>query len=585
MFRSEKPRAAVISGSDVLIEWHDEGQGVWSHSVPKKWKADQHPGGNPQWVYFNGLPLERASSREGLLPGFFHLNLDARRVFVSPPERLSLEKASVEYAFREGLICPKIGPYPGFNDSPIVLDDIHIIGFTLRHNADWFRGQAALCIVGKRWLVENNLIQRSSYKGMTMGRSFQCVARNNLIEWCGDQGVGGTANVNLLFEGNTVRYNNWRLFDWGNEGGGSKWLKTLDSSVRLNEFAYNHGPGIWFDAMNCGNVYEQNICHDNSARGLFAEISWDEIIQDNVSYNNIDSGIHISHSPDVIARRNVVFNNGAGVYLGGNYTRPNDHDRKIYESELKRVATIPGIDPMRVRRWEANYLKYWVVPKAHTLTDCQVLENIFFDNGVAMIEDRDYRKPSEIDQFVNNFSDHNIFWAPTESDLACVSWQNPYKSLAAWQTASKRDAHSVFADPRAPATKLPKWAADKRPSWDLKLRTLRQVQALAVTNGLVRSPMAMIALGRVYRSPDVEPMTLEDKGIKAFKFDVDGQPVIGLWTTKVKDRRRLRLPLRQRSVTVENGYLQTSERRVTNGVLDLLVTYSPTYVYEGVARR
>ncbi len=573
VFRSEEPRKAVVSGAEVLAEPKSEGLGVYSYPIAKPGNC-AYLGGNPQWVYLDGLPMERADTRDRLVPGTFHQDIDGQRVYVSLPEGREITDAALEYACREGLFS---------SDTP--LDDIHIKGFALHYTANWFRGKGPIRISGRRWLVEDNHVKWTSYGGVQVTNSNGCVVRGNLIEWAGCEGIGGGYNVDLLLENNTVRYHNWRSFMWGNEGGGSKFTCTIDARYCGNEFAFNYGPGLWSDACATGTLYEKNICHDNTVRSLFSEINWDEVMQDNIVYNTGEAGINISNGPGMVIRRNIVFNNGIGIGLGGNYTRPNDHGQKWYLTAKARMAAVPGISHHKATQWESGFLKYFVAPKAHLNNNCVIWDNILFDNCRAMMEGRDYRTASPMDAFINNFSDYNIYWAASEKTLFNHSYTYQYDDLAAWRKASNRDEHSVVADPRAPSTKLPEWAQACRKDWDLKMRSITEVDGIrddGVRQELHRSPMAQVAIGRMLRSPYLEAVKFEDPRVRGALFEVEGEKTLALWTTSPAERRYVRLRLEQPQVTIENGYLEKKARALPGGCVDVLATYNPLYI-RGIA--
>jgi len=570
VFQSELPRQAVISGADPLVEPRDEGRGVYSYAVAVRGRVT-YLGGNPEWVYLDGLPLERVDTPDRLVPGSFCLDLDAKRVRVVLPERAELAKVSLEYASREGLLAA---------DKP--LDDIHVRGFTLQHTANWFRGRGPLVVSGRRWLVEGNHVRWTSYGGLQTKNTNGCVVRDNLIEWAGCDGVGGGYNVDLLFTGNTVRYNNWRSFDWGMEGGGSKWTCTLDCRYVGNEFAYNHGPGIWSDAAATGTIYERNILHDNAVRALFSEINWNEVLQDNIVYNTGEAGILISNGPGMTIRRNVVFNNGSGIGLSGTYTRANDHEQKWYPHAVARMGQVPGITSQQLTRWEAGFLNYYVAPKACLNNNCVVWDNLIFDNVLGLMEQRDYRKPSAMDAFVNNFSDYNLYWAPSERTLFTQGYTNPYDGLAAWRQASGRDEHSQLADPRAPSTKLPAWAAACRRDWDLRMRPVNQAAGTrddGQPQHFPPSPMAQIAIGRLLRSPWVKAVQLGDARVRGALCEHAGQRMLVLWAAAAGERRLVRLRLGQPRVVVENGYLAQRTQDLPDGCVELVVTANPVYLH------
>jgi hypothetical protein len=423
-------------------------------------------------------------------------------------------------------------------------------------------------------LVEDNHVQWTSYGGLQVVESSACVVRSNLVEWAGCDGMGGSFNVDLLIEGNTIRYNNWRSFDWGMEGGGSKFSKTIDACYRGNIVAFNFGPGLWNDGMSAGTIYEKNISHDNTVRAIFSEINWDEVIQDNIAYNSGELGIGISNGPGIVVRRNVVFNCNIGAGLGGNYTRPYEHEQKWWRSVIDRMAKIPGLSPHRLTLFEAQFLKYGVAPKACLNNNCVIWDNLLFDNGIGLIEGRDYRTPSAIDAFVNNFSDYNIYWTKSEKALFCYSYKYWYESLDAWRKASGRDEHSVFADPRSPDTKLPEWAQANRKDWDIKMRPVWEGRG----RDFFASPMAQIAGGRMIRSSVLETVKFQDARVCGSVFEVDGQRTLALWTASPAERRYVRLKLGVPKITVENGYLVKREQELPGGNVDVLVTYNPTYL-------
>ncbi len=74
------------------------------------------------------------------------------------------------------------------------------------------------------------------------------------------------------------------------------------------------------------------------------------------------------------------------------------------------------------------------------------------------------------------------------------------------------------------------------------------------------------------------PIPLKDASVKAFLFDVDGQRVLGLWTTQIKERRYLSLDVGVDVVIVENGYLVKNEKKLTAQTIDLPVGFMPLYL-------
>ena len=581
-FQSEVPGGAVIDGADVVTDWRHESPGVWSFPDPSltknQWNSFSDASG--QWVYVNGAPLANVKTQADLSPGTFWYDFPAKRLWVAPDEGMDVHAATVEYAHRDGLIS---APHRDIN-TVVPLDDIHVVGFTCRHNADWVEGRRAIYARGRRWLVEGNHVEWSSWGGITAEKTSHSVLRNNTVDWCGDTGISGSDDWDLLVEGNHVSHCNWLRTNPGFDGGFGKFVLNLDCRIKDNESAYQYGYGPWYDILNVGNVIEGNVSHDSlGGAGLMTEISGDNVFRNNVVYNVENDGILIAESPNCVVERSVVFHNGTGLKVRGNYTRENDYGkspdgtnspsyfspgRKGFEEGMR---DIPDLSPTRLDEYLAKYELYWLAPKAYLSNNDLFYQNLAFDNGANLGEDRDYFHPTAIAPFVNNFSDYNVFWSQDPTHTVSAG-QNA--DLPGWQKASGRDEHSTFADPRDPATALPAWAEAKRALWGQKFRAWSDAQGV----GLLRSPTAAETTARILRSPYLTPVSVGDPQVKAYFFEVDGKRTLGLWTTQVGVRRALRLRLGQPAVVLENPYDVQTPLTLTDGTVNILVTYLPIYL-------
>ena len=581
-FRSERPGAAIIDGADVIAPaaLRAEEGGVYSFAAPN---INLNPywddGSFGEWIYLNDEPLERVKERAQLAPQTFWEDYEAKRILFKPATGVDAATARVEFAVRDGLMSP--APQPINNVKP--LDDVRIIGFTLRHNADWFGGRSAINFRGQRWLIEGNSIRWSSWRGMHAQVSSHCIVRNNLIEWCGDTGVSASTNYNLLFEGNKVLHCNWRRINPNFDGGFGKFALCIDSRVVNNESAYHYGFGPWFDIHNMGNVVDGNVSRDSiGGYGLFSEISTDTTFLNNVVYNIRDSGLTIGESIGCVARHNIAWNNGTGLQVRGDYTRRNDHgalegantrgyfspgEQKFREA----VESLPDVPPARVQEYMAKYFLYWVSPPAYPSNNNLWWENLTFNNLSNYSEARDYSKPSALAPFVNNFSDYNIFYPDGR-----IEHGGNLSTLAQWQAASARDEHSQVLDPLAADAKLPEWIEAKRALWSQPLRPTKEVRALNL--GLVDSPSAAECLARFYRSPQATRVITADANVQAWLLTVDGQRTLAVWTTTPGDHRPLRLRVGADSVTYENPYNAQTPRALQNGAIELMATSLPQYL-------
>ena len=569
-FQSETPYAAVVDGADIISAFTPDAPGVYSFAAPDlpASAGEFDPG---QQVYINGEPLERVTDPAHLSPGTFLLDYAAKRVRLAPLEDQQISTVQVAYARRDGQFAP-----------PTPIDDIHIRGFTILHNASPFGNRFGILISGRRWIVEDNHIFWSSYAGLRMEKSNGCVVRNNLVDWSGATGLGGFANINLTFEGNILKHGNWRRQDTGFDGGAGKWVYTYDSLFKDNECAYDNGWGLWFDLACGGNVYQGNVTHDSAQNaGLFTEISWNTQYLGNVAFNN-DQGLMVGESSGCLLKHNVLFNNGTGLYMRGD-------DRRLTATEygyqsvasFRKLLTdnIPSLDPDRLDAISREYDTYWIAPKAHQVKDNRITENMFLDNNRGYYEWRNYAKPSDVDADIVNASDDNIFFGTPQNALFTYS-DGSYADLNAWHKASDRDGRSIVADPRDPATPPPAWAQASRPRWANKMRSWDEITRLSL--GLVKTPSAAELNGRLMRSSDIRPFDMGDPEVKGYLLSVAGQQTLAFWTTQVAARRPVRIRTDGGQVMVEDGYLHPSPAHAET--ISLIAGFLPTYV-RGVGAR
>jgi parallel beta-helix repeat protein len=183
-------------------------------------------------------------------------------------------------------------------------------------------------VSGSGWLVEGNEVHGSTGGGISVrdggGVARNNVIRNNRVHHNHQLGFAVTGTVGTLIEGNEIAYNNWLVeYDWGWEAGGTKFWETQGLVVRGNWSHHNNGPGLWADTDNTGTVYENNVVEDNTANGIFHEVSGSAVIRNNVlRRNGFDhaawlwgGGIVIAASGDVDIYGNRLENNFNGISL------------------------------------------------------------------------------------------------------------------------------------------------------------------------------------------------------------------------------------------------------------------------------
>src|SRR3990172_5511817 len=100
------------------------------------------------------------------------------------------------------------------------------------------------------WLLDN--IESRFNKAFGWHTHDDTVVRNSYIHHNHQAGLGGQG-ARVIVEGTEVSFNNWLgEHNWGWEAGGSKWVNTVNLTVRTSRFISNCGPGIWTDGSNSG---------------------------------------------------------------------------------------------------------------------------------------------------------------------------------------------------------------------------------------------------------------------------------------------------------------------------------------------
>ena len=587
VFQSEEPHAAIVSGSDVLTEWQEAEAGVW-HAPMEGVSEVPHNPGNAEWVYVNGFPLLKAYERGELRPGMFYQDFENERLYVAPEEHHDIDEITVEFAHRQGLFRGVAWHDHNHPDADWH-DYIHIKGFTIEHDASWFRSVHAIRFLGRGWLIEGNHIRWISSRAIS-GFGNEIEVRDNLIEWAGQLALGGSG-ANFHYENNRVFYSNWIPIDpWG-EGGSSKFALLIDGVFRGNHCAYAYGSGIWFDGRASGNLVENNLSHDIIGAGFFTEIDLPgQVFAGNVSFNNHE-GVNVAETPGTLVRRNVVFNNRQGIRMRGSYSRQwgGMHQRReLRESERRWIASLKrvGVSSHRAKRLEADIFIYYYAPHALMTNNNAIWENLGFDNDTNYFEHRNYGAAAPTDPFVNNLSNHNI-WYAEDSGSHFAHGGGRYGGLDEWQEVSGRDGDSVIINPHEEADELPEWARAHREYWQDEM--LGHAALVDLDLRLTDSATALVAMARIRRSPVIERVELP--GIQAYVIKVEGERTLAMWlpagegsrrdadrNTRTLDRQVVRLAMDVDQVEVENGYLGTEQRELDAGVLDLAVTWVPVYI-------
>ena len=189
------------------------------------------------------------------------------------------------------------------------------------------RAQANAAIAASSgWLINGVEVRLNHGGGIHMGPG--TVVRRSFIHHNGQIGIhGGQPSCSrakgLVLADSELSHNNAAGYNWGYEGGATKWTHTDGLIVRNNYVHDNYGSGIWTDGSNINVVFEGNRVEDNDSSGIIHELGYAAVIRDNtVRRNGFEhpiqgdvwgAGIRIDQSRDVEVYGNTVEDNNAGI--------------------------------------------------------------------------------------------------------------------------------------------------------------------------------------------------------------------------------------------------------------------------------
>ena len=176
------------------------------------------------------------------------------------------------------------------------------------------------------WLIVGVEARLNHGGGIHMGPG--TVVRASFIHHNGQLGIhGGQASCSrskgLVLADSELSYNNAAGYNWGWEGGATKWTHTDGLIARDNYIHDNYGSGLWTDGPNINVLFEGNLIEDTYASGIVHELGYAAVIRNNVVRRTglqqpilgdvWGAGIFIDQSRDVQVYGNTVQDNAAGI--------------------------------------------------------------------------------------------------------------------------------------------------------------------------------------------------------------------------------------------------------------------------------
>jgi hypothetical protein len=364
-------------GADCMNCWVHEGpDGVHDEVYHEKWCTEYKTCQFPEDLFLDDRFCQQVDSihkltpfegKEGEIPTWFFDRKGSRNIYMRGinPNMFNMEISIIGYAFGGKRVREDGNPFP-VTDPATIANKVSIRNLIIeKYACPGQFGAIGFQDPGDCWIIEKNEVRLNHGAGIIAGS--YSVVRENYVHDNGQIGIKASRNIapgiveNILIEGNRIFFNGKDEigFNWLWEGGGTKFSKTKNLTVRNNIVLNNRGAGLWTDIDNIGTVYENNIVEDNLDNGIFHEISYDAIIRNNTVRRNggdtiyrdrrhcyevegkIKTGGYFHHAQIMVSSsENVqVYNNlvDAGNHMNGIIVRYDYRDEKgsdkLYKSK------------------------------------------------------------------------------------------------------------------------------------------------------------------------------------------------------------------------------------------------------------
>lgn len=265
----------------------------------------------PNDLWIDGVLQVRVSARADLAAGRWYFDLAADKIYIRDnPSGKTVETSTT------------VSGVTG-SASTVLFRNISFEHFANESSVGAFDASSST-----NWTVQYCEFTNNHGIGLRIGNGI--TVENCDINYNYQLGIGGTG-TNALIRHNEIHHNNV-MYNYGWEGGGSKFTYTSGLILRDNFAHHNFGPGLWLDIDNLNFLIEDNICNDNdgslgAAPGIMIEISWGGTIRNNTCNRNglsyVATGylwaagilIAASGGQGLEIYGNTVLDNGDGITL------------------------------------------------------------------------------------------------------------------------------------------------------------------------------------------------------------------------------------------------------------------------------
>lgn len=289
---------AVISGSDVWTDWTErDGKLVtaWAHDwglfnldagYPQRDHKQFRPAGQrSEMVFVDGELLWQVMTAQGMVPGTFRVDLEAKELIVQLPEGKTAD-ALIEVGMRPNLL------------TMMQAQDVTLRGLTFQHAVSHTERKEhfaayAVCIFGEhvrgmtnnesnpdrtfteRITIENCRFVHNNRAGLVFANSKDLTIRHTNFDDNGIAGVTANRALRSTIEDSTLNRNNWRMGYLGHVTGwgpaGTKMLFMKDLTFTRCEVNDNYATGLWLDTSVNYVVVDDCVMKGNWGTGFYYE--------------------------------------------------------------------------------------------------------------------------------------------------------------------------------------------------------------------------------------------------------------------------------------------------------------------------
>jgi hypothetical protein len=317
-----------------------------------------------EWVFVDGAPLARVTTRDAVKAGTFHNDYAAKALYVGTnPAGHVVELGTT----RTGV--------------QIKVADCVVEGLTFEKFASPFNHGALEVTSGTNALIQNVEARRNHYSGIVSWADGTTIRFSRLHD-NGALGINTSSNSGTTVDHVDVVDNNNEGF-WRIDGaaGGIKINLSRRSRVTNSVIRGNQNNGIWYDEGADDSVVDGNVIDANFHNGVMFEVSRVIRISNNAVTNNglLDrtgawcaAGIFVNDGANADIFGNTVTGNIHSIVLGqasrtprtSEYTIPNVTGVHVHDNTIDlRTGTVglvhgagpPGFDPYAAS--SDNYFK------------------------------------------------------------------------------------------------------------------------------------------------------------------------------------------------------------------------------------